>query len=210
MNRMHAKWRLPRERSAILAAGFVLCSLNVGACDEPFPPYEEPTDVLAGSIVLTAPDTIRATYDPVSGLFFLSSIVKFDLNITNAYDNLLQGDAQIEGRILVQSLAAIARTSIVEVTAGDLRTPPILSGTIAVPPGKAAGFSAFWYPEGTDGKMVFEGLPSTPTPDGNCFGPIPFEVEVRMQIFERVQPIAFRGAPFTRVFCVKNYIPTGS
>lgn len=206
MNRMPIKWWFSRERSAILVAGIALCSLCVPACEEPFPPYTEPTDVLAGSIVLSAPDTIRLSYDPQLG-FFLSSILKFDVNVTNTYNNLLQGDAQVEGRILAQSLASVPRTCLVELTPGDLRSPPIFGGTIAVPPGESATFSVFWYPKGTDGRMVFEGLPYTVTPEGSCFGPIPFEVEVRVQIFERVQPIAFRGAPFTRVFCVAMYAP---
>lgn len=208
MNSMPITWWSPRERSAILSACIVLCSLCVPACEEPFPPYTEPTDVLAGSVVLSAPDTVRLSYDPNSGIFFLSSILKFDVNVTNTYDNLLQGDAQVEGRILAQSLASVARTCLVELTPGDLRTPPIFGGTIAVPPGESATFSVFWYPKGTDGKMVFEGLPYTVTPEGSCFGPIPFEVDVRVQIFERVQQITFRGEPFTRVFCVSMYAPT--
>jgi hypothetical protein len=169
------------------------------ACDEPFPPYDEPANVLTGNLSLTSPDTALVTVDQTGT--YLSSLMRFDVNVINSYDNLLQGEARVNGQIVVQSFGNIPRTCLLPLTQGNLGRPPVFQGNIALGPDSSADFSAFWFPLATDGKMVWEDLPHT---GGNpsYYGPIRFIASAEVQIFDRIQAIRFGQLEFEIVFKV--------
>jgi len=169
------------------------------ACREPFPPYDEPASVLTAQTKLTSPDTVVVTISMVGT--FLSSVLRYDVNVINNYDNLLQGEAYVNGQVVVQSFGDVPRTCLIPLKRGDLRKPPVFQGNIALAPDSSAAFSAFWFPLATDGKMVWEDLPYSGI-NPRFYGPIQFVASSEVQIFSRVQAIRSGQIEFALVFKV--------
>ncbi len=173
-------------------------------CEEPFPPYEEPANVLAGEISVSAPDTVEGAYDPVTGQYFLNTPIILKAKLTNTYDDLLQGAALVNGTITLQSFSAVPRVCLVPLSTGDMRKPPVFQGNIALGPGTDAEFSVIWLPVATDKKYVFEDIPYTLVGKDRFYSPITFIAVAEVQIFERVQPIRFGNLEFTVVFKISE------
>lgn len=181
----------------------VVALLFTVSCKEEFPPYAEPRDVLRGEISQSSPDTVLLRYDQDLDMYFLESLLAFNVRVTNQLEDLLQGAAQVEGTITVHAISDIPRVVNVPLRTGNLLQPPVFQGNIALPPGRSAEFSTLWLPIAVDGEMVFEGLTPTPGPGGSYYGPITFIAEARVQLFERVQPITFGNLTFQRIFNVR-------
>jgi hypothetical protein len=173
-------------------------------CEEEFPPYEEPKNVLAGEVSVDAPDTVEGAYDQMSKQYFLNTPIILKAKLTNTYDNLLQGAALVDGTITIQSFCAVPRVCLVKLTTGDMRKPPVFQGAIALGPGTSADFSVIWLPIATDNKYVFEDIPYTLVGNDRFYSPITFIAVADVQIFERVQPIRFGNLEFTVVFKISE------
>ena len=178
----------------------ILFLLSMSSCEEPFPPYSEPEGVLVGELSAVTPDTVDVYFDDRSGLYYVTSQLVFNVTMTNAYNDLLQGEALIDGEVSVQSFSAIPRVVLVHLTPSSLIQPPVFQDGLSIPPGNAASFSTLWIPYATDGKIVFDGLPFTMVGTAKIYSPISFSATARVQIFERVQPIEFGGIEFSIVF----------
>jgi hypothetical protein len=190
--------RIPSSLSVMIITAISLTLLV--SCSEEFPPYDEPTNVLAGEISVTAADTIDAYFDTQSGQWYLSTPVILSIDITNTYDNLLQGAARVNGMVTIQSFADIPRTMVVQLTLGNLRTPAVFHGDLGLAPGAKAQFSELWLPYCVDGTFVLDGLPYITIDADRIYGPITFICSAQVQLFERVQPIRFGDFTFTRTF----------
>ena len=177
-----------------------LLLLAAVSCDEPFPVYTEPEGVLQGDLSAVVPDTVDVYYDDRSERYYVNSQLIFNVIITNMHDDLLQGEALIDGAVTVQSFASIPRVILVPLTPATLLQPPIFQGDISIPPTGTASFSTLWIPYATDGEIVFEGLPFTTVGDTKLYGPISFSSTATVQIFERVQAIEFGEVMFSLVF----------
>ncbi|HCV43226.1 MAG TPA: hypothetical protein DGH68_07055 [Bacteroidetes bacterium] len=171
-------------------------------CKEEFPPYEEPQDVLQGEISKSSPDTLEGYWDPLVQQYFINTPAILHATIRNVYDNLLQGEAHVEGQIVIQSFGAAPRTFLVPLSTGDLRKPPVFQGNIALPPDSAAEFSVLWLPISTDGHYAFVGYPHYVQGGAEYYGPIGFLASAEVQLFQRVQPIRFGQLQFQLVFKV--------
>lgn len=189
MNRIVSKYGL-----------LVAIFLVFASCTEEFPVYEEPAEVLSAELTLVSPDTLIAHHDPVRDQWFLNTVSEFEIHLTNRHDDLLQGKALIAAHIVVQSFAEIPRTCIVELTRGDLRSPALFQGNLALAPGAAAEFSRLWVPEATDGNMLFTDLPCTIVNGMTVYGPITCVAWAEAQIFEKVQSIRTPDMQFTLFF----------
>ncbi len=175
------------------------------SCDETFPPYREPEAVLQPQLTLTAPDTIQAFLDGITGSYYFNTPIVIKVVVTNVHDDLLQGTARVQGLITLYSFSQIPRAMTVQLTTGNLRTPPVFQGNIALAPGAQAEFQELWIPYATDGRIVFEGLPSVPgTGGGVLYGPIDFKAIAEVQLFEKVQAIRSPQIAFSLAF---NVIP---
>jgi hypothetical protein len=175
-------------------------SISLPSCDEPFPDYSQPQDVLSGEISIEADDTV--TVYEIEGGYSVSGALIMNVTVTNTHDDLLQGEALVDGLVTVQSFSEIPRALVVPLTTGTLRTPPVFQGNIALGPGASAEFSTLWIPFTDDGTIVFEGLPFVQDGGAKIYGPIDFLPSVEVQIFERVQPMQFSGEMFTITFRV--------
>jgi hypothetical protein len=182
----------------------VLALLSLGACKEDFPPYEEPQNVLMGSLATSAPDTIEGAADPNTGQYYLNTPIILNVLMKNTYDNLLQGTALVKGRLVIQTFSAVPRTCVVTLSTGDLRRPPVFQGNIAIAPDSTALFSLIWVPIGTDNKYVFEGVPYTLIGNTRFYAPITFLAQAEVQLFERVQAIRFGNLEFKVVFKISE------
>jgi hypothetical protein len=174
--------------------------LGVASCTEEFPVYEEPEQVLSAELSLNSPDTLRAHYFAPGDVWYLSTASSFEIRLKNLHDDVLQGTALIGARIVVQSFAEIPRMCVVELTRGDLRSPTLFQGSIALPPATAAVFSKLWIPEATDGEMIFTGLPSRVVGDMTVYGPITCVAWAEAQVFEKVQSQRTPNIQFTIFF----------
>jgi len=179
-------------------AYFALLPLLFLSCDEPFPDYSEPQNVLSGEISIIAPDTV-IVYKTKSG-YSVNTPLIMNVTITNSHDDLLQGEALVDGLVTVQSFSEIPRALTVQLTTGNLLAPPVFQRNIALGPGASAQFSTLWIPFGIDDKIVYDGLPYVQSASGRIYGPIDFAPAIEVQLFERVQPIKFDGAMFTLTF----------
>ncbi len=178
-----------------------LLLFQLDSCKEEFPPYTEPSEVLKGNLQLLAPDTVRA-YAPFGGGYFFDNSMAISLVVTNVHDDILQGQALVGGSVYLQSFSEVPRAFVVPLTLGDLRTPPVAQGNIALGPGRHAQFSLLWLPYATDGQVVFAGLPYVQIGSDKIYGPIDFMAYADVQLFERVQPVRVPSIQFRLTFRV--------
>jgi len=172
------------------------------SCAEPFPKYTEPQDILQGGITITTPDTVEVLIDRKSGLWlFVSAPITISVHVVNRFDDILEGKAQVEGLVTLQSFAEIPRAIAATLVSGHLLRPSIFEGDIALSPGDTAKLSTVVNPIAVDGMLVFEGLPGGPV-----FGPIPFIASGTVKVFERVQPVRLREFSFSMVF-KQTFVP---
>ena len=186
--------------------GIISCSFAffVASCKEPFPPYLEPTNVMVANIAESSKDTLTVFQDSHSGGYFFADPVIINATLTNIYDDLLQGTARVDGKIIVQSFGQAPRTVVTVLTPADLRSPPQFQGNIALPPGEKALFSAIWIPHATDGSYIFDGLPYVQVGNAKLYGPISMTAYSDLQIFENVQSLRSPQIQFSLYFSVEQ------
>jgi hypothetical protein len=174
------------------------------SCNENFPTYEEPKNILVSELSFASNDTISMVYDGLTQMYFMNDQMVFTTSVTNVFDDLLQGAAKVEGKITIQSFSEFPRVLVVQLTRGELRTPPIFQGNMALAPSKSAEFSTLWYPKAVDGNMVFADLPFTGLNGSKLYGPVKFQAQSTIQIFERLQPVKSNVLEFTLWFKVNE------
>jgi hypothetical protein len=180
----------------------LIMTLPVTSCKEEFPPYTEPENVLQGEMQIDIPDTVNVYFDGAN--YYFNGAFVIGIVVTNVFDDLLQGKALINGRVFLQSFSQVPRAFVVPLSVGDLRSPPVVGGNIAIGPGRQAEFSVLWVPISTDEEVVFAGLPYTEVGSDRLYGPIDFIAYADIQLFERVQPIRLPSLQFSLVFKVSN------
>lgn len=176
-----------------------LCSLSL-SCDEVFPPYTEPQEVLQGAISVSQLDTFTVGFNSNLSRYFAIQPLSFEVSLKNVHNDLLQGDAAVEGLITVNSFGQVPRVCVIPLSKADLLTPPIFQGTVSLPPGKQAVYSVQWMPLATDGKMMFEGNSFVITDSAEVFGPIDFIANAEVRIFEKIQPSKIENYRFRLYF----------
>lgn len=173
--------------------------LFTAGCDEPFPSAQEPENVLRVEATAHVPDTVTAILDPLFGKWSFINQLSISVQITNTYDNLLQGEAHPEGRVDIQAFTPSAAVIVQEMGRGQLRKPPIFGGAISLPPDSSAEFQVLWIPMGPDERPVWEGGSFVPgsEPGVRFYGPIEFAVKGEVRLFERIQPVQIPEHRFT-------------
>lgn len=178
----------------------IALSLAGLTCDEPFPVYEEPENVLSAELVLTSPDTTTIVRDS-SGSLLGQEPLMVVLRVTNRFNQLLQGEALISGRVNIVMTSPVVRVFETEpLLQSMLARPPVFQQTIALPPGESAEFRLSWIPRGLP--FFLEGVPFTETmlPDSTIvqrFSAVTFHAEGDVRIFERVQHMEIPAAEFS-------------
>jgi len=170
--------------------------LVLASCAEPFPSYQEPQSVLQAHLSVTVIDTIEAVRDSETGQWYLvSSPFVFTVTVSNTHDDLLAGEAQIEGSIFVTAFTQTPKGFSLELVLGNLVAPQVVDGEIALAPGEEALLRAFAHPILADGTLLIEGEPGGP-----IYGPISCLASGSMRIFGRIQPIQIPQTDFSVVF----------
>lgn len=185
---------------------WILFASLLVSCDEVFPPYAQPRNVLRGELSAVVPDTIEVFQSPDDGSYSMNSSFTFKVTITNLHDDLLEGTAQVGGNISVFTFGAVPRLVVVALTLGDLRRPPVFQGNIALPPGKDAEFDLYWLPipNANNGHMLFEGESYVEKDSARVYAPISCIAYATAQLFERVQAAKAGECQFSLVFRVKQ------
>jgi hypothetical protein len=166
----------------------VLGILNI-SCDEVFPLYTEPTNVLSTELSIGKPDTLTVFYDGLSDSYSTSPALTMSIKVTNVYDDLLQGDAFIGDRLVLQAFGTTPEVIIVPITLGSLRFPSVFRGTIALPPKKSADFQVPFLPVPKNNRPVYRGMSYIALDSAKLYGPIEFIANAEIRLFQRVQSI---------------------
>jgi hypothetical protein len=186
----------PLSRILIILA----VSFAVQSCDEVFPPYQEPADVLVGKMQINSADTVNMVFDNFSGSYYTNSVLALNISVKNVYDDLLQGEAEVGERVVLQSFGASPKVIVIPLTRGTLLSPPVFMGSIALPPKSEAKFSVQFLPVGSDNLPVYLGGPFTSMDSTKVYGPIEFIANAEIRLFQRVQPITIRNYKFSLWF----------
>lgn len=164
----------------------------VPACDEPFPEYEEPQDVLSASMVCTSADTLYMVQDSAkTGLG--SDPIGISLFVRNDYTQLLQGEALITGKLNFTMVAPMVRVfSTFPLGQSHVVRPSVAQNTIALTPGDTAELRIRWLPGGRT--FFLDGVPYTEVVKEDStvvrtYSEVRFHVDGEIRLFERVQPV---------------------
>ena len=172
----------------------------ISGCDEVFPPYSTPENVLVGSMKTIDRDTVVMYYHPQGDFYYTNSAVTLNISVVNVYDDLLQGYASIGERITLQSFGPTPNVIVVPVILGNLLFPSVFQGTIALRPLDTALFQIKWLPIDKNNRPVYIGAPFTQVDSAKVFGPIEFVVDGDIRLFERVQSISLDRYRFSMYF----------
>lgn len=178
----------------------IIFFIFITGCDEVFPPYSTPENVLVGSMKTFDRDTVVMYYHPQGDFYYTNSAVTLNISVVNTYDDLLQGDAAIGDRITLQSFGPTPNVIVVPVTLGNLLFPSVFQGTIAMRPRDTAQFQIKWLPIDKNNRPVYIGAPFTQVDSAKVFGPIEFVVDGDIRLFERVQSISLDRYRFSMYF----------
>jgi uncharacterized protein YcsI (UPF0317 family) len=180
----------------------LIISLILG-CKEPFPPYEEPTNILVATIAKTGADTLYITQDSTGTTIGVDPI-GLTVSVRNNYTQLLQGAAQVTGRLNAIMTApfpmVLPTTSLGQ---SDLIRPPVYQNAIALPPGQSAEFRATVF-----ANLVPTLMSSVPHTDQIradstkviTYAPVTLQAQAEVRLFELVQPVKTEVLTFTQVY----------
>jgi hypothetical protein len=186
--------------------------LFLAGCDEPFPSYEEPTDVLVASIAKAGGDTLIIVRDSGGTTLSMNPIL-LNVLVKNTYSQLLQGSAQVTGKLnVVMTFPAPFAFPTTQLVQSDLVTPFVYHDSTALPPGASAKFRA--YASGAIVEILEQQVPYTErtlndSTKVRTYAPVTFQAEAEVRIFERVQPVRTKPFVFTQTY-VQISLPAGS
>jgi len=188
----------------------IIVSLSLAGifgCDEPFPSMKQPENVLSVETEIKVPDTLSC-YRSETGEWYSNEPLIIIIRVINTYDDLLQGEASVEGHADLQAFGTVPRIVVVPFSLGALRKPPVFAKNIALAPDSSAEFQMLWLPIATDDQPVWEGSPYVTQPSGaKLYGPIEFLLQGEVRLFARIQPIKFSGTRFSMYFSVPQKAP---
>lgn len=188
-----------RTAATVLLVFMVLLVVMAG-CDETFPPYTTPENVLEGWMSGRSGDTVSVFYFPATDGYFVTSGSPIEVFLRNAYDDLLQGEAAIGERLTIQSFGANPEVIVVPINLGNLRTPSVFRGNVAIRPGDTARFQVPWLPVNKANRPIYLGMPFTVKDSTKVYGPVEFIVDGEVRLFERVQSVVVQRLRFKLYF----------
>ena len=185
----------------LMTLGVAVCGLLfISSCDEPFPPYSVPQNVLSGNFKITNLDTVVVYYEEEYDYYYTGSSISLDINVVNTYDDLLQGEALIGDRITLQAFGKKPAVIVIPLTLGSLRTPSVFRGALALPPHDTARFSLAFLPLDKNHRPVYVGSSFVTEDSAKIYGPIEFIASADIRLFERVQSFSISNFKFQVYF----------
>lgn len=172
----------------------------MAGCDEAFPPYTTPENVLEGWMSIRGGDTVSVFYFPATEQYIVTAGAPIEVFLRNTYDDLLQGEAFIGERLTIQSFGANPEVIVVPITLGHLRTPSVFRGSIAIRPEDTARFQIPWLPVNKANRPIYLGMPFTVKDSVKVYGPVEFIVDGEVRLFERVQSVDVQRLRFNLYF----------
>jgi hypothetical protein len=187
---------------------FLIYITAISGCDEPFPSMKQPENVLSVETAVKVPDTVSCYQDNTTGGWYFNDQLIIIIRAINKYDDLLQGEASIEGHADLQAFGTVSRIVVVPFSLGALRKPPVFANNIALAPDSAAEFQILWLPIGSDNMPVWYGSPSVTLSNGTkLYGPIEFLLSGEVRLFARIQSLKFSGMRFSMYFKMSSNTP---
>ncbi len=187
-------------RKTLSFAGVLIGSAFLASCDELFPPYETPQNVLAGSISVRTADTVSVFYYAAVDYYVSNTVVTLDIDVVNTYDDLLQGDAHIGDRLTIQGFGPNPSVIVVPITLGSLRSPSVFRGTVALPPKDTARFRIPFVPMDKNNRPAYVGMPFVIVDSSKIYGPVEYIASADIRLFERVQSFEVKNFRFQLYF----------
>lgn len=189
-----------RVQNSIVILSAALALLCISSCDEVFPPYSIPQNVLTGSMNIRDLDTVVVYYNTTTNFYYTNSALTLDINVINTYDDLLQGEALIGERITLQSFGKTPAVIVIPLTLGSLRSPSVFRGSLALAPHDTAKFRIGFLPVDKKGLPVYVGSDFVQLDSSKIYGPIEFIGTADIRLFERVQSFSTSYYRFSLYF----------
>ncbi|MBI5471509.1 MAG: hypothetical protein HY961_04100 [Ignavibacteriae bacterium] len=185
----------------IVRMSICLWILLMVGCDEQFPSYEEPKNVLDASLVRVSGDTVTITVDSLEN-FLSSEPTRLRLYVQNRYIQLLEGTALIQGRVNLFAFDPAPKVGTIEISRNNLFAPPIFRDNIALAPGDSARLDITWNHSVLSGRL-YDSLHFIEFYNGRTrvrrYAPIMITAEAGVQLFERVQAVRTQPVSFSLV-----------
>ncbi len=194
--------KMNHRRSQNIAVLLIALSILafIPSCEEIFPPYSIPQNVLTGSMKIRDLDTVVVIHYEEFDFYVTTSAITLDIDVINKYDDLLQGEALIGDRITLQAFGKTPAVIVVPLTLGSLRTPSVFRGSLALPPNDTARFRLGFLPMDKKNIPVYVGSDFVQVDSSKIYGPIEFIASADVRLFERVQPFAIGNYRFKVYF----------
>ena len=178
-----------RIQHCIIISLFGATLMINSSCDEVFPPYSIPQNVLSGSIHINDLDTVTVYYNKSTDYYYTNNSLTLNIDVVNTYDDLLQGDAMIGDRLTLQAFGKRPAVIVIPLTLGSLRFPSVFRGTLALSPHDTAKFRIAFLPIDKNNIPVYFGGDYVQVDSFRVYGPIEFIANADIRLFERVQSI---------------------
>jgi hypothetical protein len=198
-----------RSTVLMLLAVTASCATLSPGCDEPMPVYQEPRDILQASLVRTnTADTIYIMLDSLERQISWGT-ARFRLAVRNGYEDLLEGQILVSGRLNILVTSPIPRVAVVPIDRTDLLSPAIFQDHIAVPPGDSATFILSWN-YFVVGASVYDDVPYTERFEGlrriRVYQKMYFSAGASVQVFERLQAVKTGTVDFaSTIITIKDH-----
>jgi hypothetical protein len=187
--------RLQNLLKILLTSGCCLfLSFGIG-CDDPLPVYTEPEKVVALTLYPEIIPEISYSHSDVNdvniiNVYFSPSRYRIDIEAKNIFEDVLQGDIDIQGKVTIWSDRDTSITSTINVTRSNLISVSMVNGDIlTIRVGQSVWLSVFWNYRLDNGKWVFTKLPATPGHIGNTptldYFPQIFKCKAQIRLFKK-------------------------
>jgi hypothetical protein len=171
---------------------FALCGIS---CDDPLPVYTEPDKVIELNIYpqeriinyrhndVNDVNLIQPTFAP-QGLNIL-------IEAKSIYDDALQGEIEVQGRIIIMVGKDTSTKTTVNITRFNLTSAQMVSGNVlTIVSGQSVWFKVNWYYRMDNGIWVFTKIPYTPGGNGGRtvwldYKPQQFTMKAQLKLFKK-------------------------
>lgn len=184
-------WRNSDLRRALLPAAAAALLLTAG-CDEALPPRDEPQNVASLGVGFNTTRVLMSWNFDTGRKRVLNGTGSFKVELTNLYDDVLQGDAALAGEVEIWLKEKPWARAVVRIGTVDLKNPWVVrNGLVTLLPDSSARFEIPWDHLTDAGRPFYEFAQLTYYRDLNNQGyfeasPLTFGVRARLQVVENL------------------------
>lgn len=178
-------------------------------CEDLLPPYDNPSEMLQGSVRVTAEERIYYSHvdynDPVlliRTLSYSSASAQIDIGVTNIFDETLEDVAAVSGTLEIFSEEHPEYKATINLNEQQLITPAITPGTniLMIHSGQTIWFRTTWRYRLDDGMPLFLYVDRVDEGQKRKHSPVRMVARAIVRIFKDVNPVRTPDYAFPLVF----------